>query len=102
MFINKQKQKLRRVLEGIPEELHDILVTSITDEDILKLEVATAYLRRREVIRNKVMAAQRKCGLPLEPNASVSRVEMKIRLKKRLKELRNLMTLNRENDESEV
>ncbi len=101
-MFNKQKQKLSRVMEGIPEELYDVLVTSTTDEDILKLEVATVYLRKREVIRNKVMLAQKKGGLPLAPNESLSRVDMKLRLKKKLRELRNSMMLNREDDGNEI
>ena len=78
-------QKLKQVLEGIPKELHDIFITPSTNE--IKLVEAYMHLRQREVIRNKVMEAQRKHGLPLEPNTSMARVVMKIRLKEKNIEL---------------
>jgi len=80
------EQKLKQVLEGIPKELHDIFVPSRTSSDTAKLVEAYAALKRRELRRNKVMQMQREHGLPLEPNSSMARVEMKIRLKRKITE----------------
>jgi len=91
--------KLKRLLKGIPEELHDIFVKSRSSADVLELERAYIRLKKQEETRREVMRLQKKHKLPLEPNASYSRIQVRMLLKKKIEESRKISGSNQSQDE---
>lgn len=86
--------KLKRLLKGVPEELHYIFIKSTSLADVLEFEKACIRLKKQEEMRQEVMKVQKKHGLPLEPNASYSRVQTRLRLKKKIEEVRGISGSN--------
>lgn len=90
------QSKIKRLLRNVPEELYDILVPR--PYNIPQLEEAYTNLQRWEKKRGEIIALQKEHDLPFEPNSTMTRVKMKLRLKKRLESLRKIPGIDQGND----
>ena len=88
--------KIKNLLQNVPEELYDILVPR--PYNISQLEEAYANLQRWERKRREIIALQKEHNLPFEPNSTMVRVKMKLRLKKRLESLRKIPGIDQGNN----
>ncbi len=91
-------RRLENILGNIPKELYDIFGTRNLIK-LCRLEEAYSRLKKRENIRNAVMQLQKKYGLPLAPNESLTRTTIRARLKLKLKEKQKPFNNNNEDNE---
>ena len=73
-------RNIRRMLGGLPKDIWEIFLPK-KEEDLINLEAALIEWRKFEDTRQKVMAIQQLCGLPLRPNMTLNEAQTMARLK---------------------
>jgi len=96
-------RNIRRMLGGLPREIWDIFLPG-DEKDLINLEAALIEWRKFEDTRQKVMAIQQLCGLPLRPNMTLNEAQAMARLKgmKKSRLLDEMRRNSGEDDDNEM
>lgn len=69
-----------KMLEGLPEQIKDLFVSS-TEDDLILFEINTVNFKKKEKERDRVIQLQKQYSLPLRPNQTLREVMIRIKIK---------------------